>query len=179
MSIIRNFEFRNKICDSSYIYVYVYIYVYILYIFLLRHILPVLHCSRGNSTFRMVRSTTRVQRKMTRSDANILFLLSFSYSRSQGHDSRFSPAIYSYHRYVYCTYLQKRTRSIFFVCKSFSSCKIIYIHLLYRYTKNMYNLVRIYATSTTRALHDSLQLLRIENEIKLLAHGFRSPITRK
>lgn len=154
-----------------YIYTYIY-YIYFCYgTFYLFYIVRV-------ATRRFAWSDRRLACKERWHDANILFLLSFSYNRSQGHDSRFSPAIYSYHRYVYCTYLQKRTRSIFFVCKSFSSCKIIYIHLLYRYTKNMYNLVRIYATSTTRALHDSLQLLRIESEIKL-GHGFRSPITRK
>lgn len=50
MSIMRSFEFRNKICDSSYIYVYVYIYVYILYIYF---------CYGTFYLFYIVRVTTR------------------------------------------------------------------------------------------------------------------------
>lgn len=178
MSIMRSFEFRNKICDSSYIYVYVYIYIriYIIYIYFCYGTFYLFYIVRV-ATRRFASSDRRLACKERWHEAMQTFF-SFYPSLTVGRRAM----IHDFHpRFIHtivCTYLQKRTRSIFFVWKSFSSCKIIYIHLLYRYTKNMYNLVRIYATSTTRALHDSLQLLRIENEIKL-AHGFRSPITRE
>ena len=80
MSTMRIFEFRNKICDSSYIYViYVYVYIYI-YIFVTAHFTCfITFCSHGNSTFRVVQST-REKGKVAQDDADIRFFPFSSFS---------------------------------------------------------------------------------------------------